>query len=179
LWEGQSDFWHSLLQYHTVLQLPHLYALVLIQHQLQEWPQLVGPCDGQLVLADMGKKSARGTIECGAPENSSEQDASPATLAAPHGRRPFGHRGPASPFPLCVEAAAKETAQSRNRCAYLMPLISPPPKEKSKVKKRGLATLQRRESAKAIFQQSCIHDQVTYNKLCPRCVYPATIMGPR
>jgi hypothetical protein len=34
-------------------------------------------------------------------------------------------------------------------------------KEKAKVKKRGLATLQRRESAKAIFRQPCIHDQVT------------------
>jgi hypothetical protein len=34
-------------------------------------------------------------------------------------------------------------------------------KEKAKVKKRGLATLQRRESAKAIFRQSCIHDQAS------------------
>jgi hypothetical protein len=56
-------------------------------------------------------------------------------------------------------------------------------KEKAKVKKHGLndssAASEKVPAAKAIFRQSCIHDQVTYNKLCPRCVYPATVMGPR
>ena len=53
------------------------------------------------------------------------------------------------------------------------------PRRKRRLRSVGFTTLQRRESAKAIFRQSCIHDQVTYNKLCPRCVYPATVMGPR
>jgi hypothetical protein len=44
--------------------------------------------------------------------------------------------------------------------------------EEAEVKKRGLTTLQLPARkcvpvAKAIFQQSCIHNQVTYNKLCP------------
>jgi hypothetical protein len=40
-------------------------------------------------------------------------------------------------------------------------------KEKAKVKKRGLydssAASEKVPAAKAIFRQSCIHDQVTYN----------------
>jgi hypothetical protein len=55
-------------------------------------------------------------------------------------------------------------------------------KEKAKVKKRGLydspAAGEKVRAGRKSYLPSIlhIHDQVTYNKLCPRCVYPATVL---